>query len=90
MLAETQMIDVRDLPSHLTGSNVPPESELPGMSSALDDQERRLVVRALVESQGNQSEAARRLGIGRDALRYKMKKHQVLSWISHAKHVGDY
>jgi DNA-binding NtrC family response regulator len=79
MLADTQMIDVRDLPSHLTESNVHPESELPGMSSALEDQERQLVVRALVESQGNQSEAARRLGIGRDALRYKMKKHQVLS-----------
>ena len=79
MLADTQMIDVRDLPSHLTGWNVHPASELPGMSSALEDQERQLVVRALVESQGNQSEAARRLGIGRDALRYKMKKHQVPS-----------
>jgi DNA-binding NtrC family response regulator len=41
----------------------------------LATQERELVVRALAETHGNQSQAARRLGIGRDALRYKMKKH---------------
>jgi DNA-binding NtrC family response regulator len=38
-------------------------------------QEREIVIRALVETDGNQSDAAKRLGIGRDALRYKMKKH---------------
>jgi DNA-binding NtrC family response regulator len=40
-------------------------------------QERNLVIRALTETNGNQSLAARRLGIGRDALRYKMKKHDL-------------
>jgi DNA-binding NtrC family response regulator len=44
-------------------------------SSALAAHERDLVVRALAETHGNQSRAARRLGIGRNALRYKMKKH---------------
>jgi len=43
--------------------------------SGLATQERELVIRALVEAAGNQSHAAKRLGIGRDALRYKMKKH---------------
>ncbi|WP_433964876.1 sigma-54-dependent transcriptional regulator [Tunturiibacter gelidiferens] len=43
--------------------------------SELAAQERELVIRALAVSHGNQSRAARRLGIGRDALRYKMKKH---------------
>jgi DNA-binding NtrC family response regulator len=43
--------------------------------SGLAAQERELVIRALTETHGNQTHAARRLGIGRDALRYKMKKH---------------
>jgi DNA-binding protein Fis len=33
------------------------------------------VVQALAEASGNQSEAARKLRIGRDALRYKIKKY---------------
>jgi len=41
----------------------------------LAEQERRLVQQALTESKGNQSQAARKLGIGRDAMRYKMKMY---------------
>lgn len=52
-------------------------------SFALATQERELVIRALAETHGNQSQAARHLGIGRDALRYKMKKHG-LDHLSHA------
>jgi DNA-binding protein Fis len=33
---------------------------------------------ALAKAAGNQSEAARHLRIGRDALRYKMKKYGLL------------
>ena len=54
-----------------------------GGSFALASQERELVMRALAETHGNQSLAARHLGIGRDALRYKMKKHG-LDQLSHA------
>ena len=54
-----------------------------GGSFALASQERELVIRALAETHGNQSLAARHLGIGRDALRYKMKKHG-LDQLSHA------
>jgi two-component system, NtrC family, response regulator HydG len=39
--------------------------------------ERELIMRALAEAGGNQSQAARRLGIGRDAFRYKLKKHSL-------------
>jgi len=42
------------------------------------ENERRLLALAVQESGGNQSEAARRLGIGRDALRYKLKRHGLL------------
>jgi len=43
----------------------------------LEEQERLLIVRALEASGGNQSQAARILRIGRDALRYKLKKHNL-------------
>jgi DNA-binding protein Fis len=33
---------------------------------------------ALAKAAGNQSQAARELRIGRDALRYKMRKHGLL------------
>jgi len=47
-----------------------------GMSaSMLEHTEKRLVSDALAKASGNQSEAARLLRIGRDALRYKMKKY---------------
>lgn len=41
----------------------------------LEAAEHRLISHALEQSKGNVSEAARRLGIGRTALRYRMKKH---------------
>jgi DNA-binding NtrC family response regulator len=45
---------------------------------SLEENERLLVVQALERAGGNQSQAARFLRIGRDALRYKMKKFQLL------------
>jgi DNA-binding protein Fis len=38
-----------------------------------------LIIRALETANGNQSQAARVLRIGRDALRYKLKKHNLES-----------
>ncbi len=43
----------------------------------LEEQERLLIIRALEAAGGNQSQAARILRIGRDALRYKLKKHNL-------------
>ena len=37
--------------------------------------ERALIARALADCDGNQSRAARRLGLGRDRLRYRLKTH---------------
>lgn len=90
MMTTGNVIDVKDLPARLLHEGDPREvqqagtlidqpaksTDVPDMgSSMLAAQERDLVIRALAETQGNQSEAARHLGIGRDALRYKMKKH---------------
>jgi len=52
------------------------EATDPGVGT-LEEQERLLIVRALEASGGNQSQAARILRIGRDALRYKLKKHNL-------------
>jgi DNA-binding NtrC family response regulator len=76
-----ETIDVADLPSYLRESRMEPLNESlapPTMSAApgaLEEQERRLVQEALEKSASNQSQAARMLRIGRDALRYKMKKY---------------
>ena len=43
----------------------------------LEEVEKTLLVRALEQSGGNQTQAARKLGITRDTLRYRMKKHNL-------------
>ncbi|MGB6868569.1 MAG: sigma-54 dependent transcriptional regulator [Acidobacteriaceae bacterium] len=94
MMAEGDEIDVADLPSALldppgaapsnaTVSAAHPEGSTHASSPAQEDaslaeHERQLVASALEKAQGNQSQAARSLGIGRDALRYKMKKYGLL------------
>lgn len=80
MIVMGDTIDVTDLPGYLWNPQEPgrgagePVRTFP---DSLEAQERRLVVDALQRASGNQSEAARMLRIGRDALRYKMKKHNL-------------
>ena len=59
-------------------SGPPGQPSTLGEDASLAEHERQLVVSALEKAQGNQSHAARALGIGRDALRYKMKKYGLL------------
>ncbi|MEP6717182.1 MAG: sigma-54 dependent transcriptional regulator [Terriglobia bacterium] len=82
MMAVAETIDVQDLPAYLLapgrGATGPfePASALEGADEGtFRDHEKRLIREALERANGNQSEAARGLRIGRDALRYKMKKH---------------
>jgi transcriptional regulator of acetoin/glycerol metabolism len=80
MMTMGDMIDVQDLPPYLHS-----HSEHSARASALpipdigtfQEQERSLLIRALEAAAGNQSKAARLLRIGRDALRYKLKKHNL-------------
>jgi DNA-binding NtrC family response regulator len=76
MMATGELAGVQDLPAYLLRPNdtATPHPTPHGTTLSLEDQERTLVADALSRSKGNQSEAARQLGIGRDALRYKMKK----------------
>ena len=91
MMVLSDMIDVADLPESVrnvgqfqTGHAAPAaagataatgEGESP--ASMLENTERHLIADALAKAFGNQSEAARLLRIGRDALRYKMKKYDL-------------
>ncbi|HEY6972569.1 MAG TPA: sigma-54 dependent transcriptional regulator [Candidatus Angelobacter sp.] len=87
MMAMGDAIDVTDLPEHLRqGVAIAPESAKSAGAAAtqeaavkaalsLEEHEKQLLTNALEKAGGNQSEAARQLRIGRDALRYKMKKY---------------
>jgi DNA-binding NtrC family response regulator len=74
VLAEHGRITVDHLPPAIRG-----EGDRVAQGSVLDtrlaDMERRSIVDALAEAGGNQSKAARRLGISRSALIHRMKKH---------------
>lgn len=50
---------------------------LPDGGVVLDDLERSLIGQALVRSGGNRSKAARLLGLSRDTLLYRIKKHEL-------------
>jgi DNA-binding NtrC family response regulator len=85
MMTLDDVIDLQDLPPYLRGDGPNPlldsplvESMSPEAASLLQDNEKRLVSDALAKAGWNQSEAARLLRIGRDALRYKMKKYGLI------------
>ena len=84
MMTNRDTLDIEDFPAYLPQATgyVPasgPEStpDQADYLGALDEQERLLVLHALQTAGGNQSRAARILHIGRDAMRYKMKKHNL-------------
>ncbi len=61
------------------GGESVPSSRTPGSSPLpLRNLERDAIEQALRETGGNQVKAATRLGLGRDALRYRMKKYGLL------------
>lgn len=86
MMTMTDMIDVTDLPplesQSVQHTGATPPANLPAATQtsnqSFEEHEKRLVMDALNQAEGNQSKAARQLRIGRDALRYKMKKFSLL------------
>ena len=85
MMSLGDTIDVQDLPPYMflgaqTGGDPAgpvPVPEPQSGAETLDEQERAIILRAMQAADGNQSKAARTLRIGRDALRYKLKKHNL-------------
>ena len=53
------------------------EVEFPQQGLDLQKIERQLIEKALALAGGNVAEAARKLGIGREALRYRIQKHRI-------------
>jgi len=85
MMTMTDMIDVMDIPTlepQMRPTDAASRPNLPGAidppNQSFEEHEKRLVTDALNQAEGNQSKAARQLRIGRDALRYKMKKYGLL------------
>ncbi len=90
MMTVGETIDVQDLPEYLRSAErgiTPALHIVTQAEMTFDAQEKRLIANALAQTNGNQSEAARTLRIGRDALRYKIKKHG-LDVAPHEKSAG--
>ena len=77
ILASSAELTVNELPDRLAVlAPLAPRAPSP-MRDRLDDVERRALADALREAGGNRTHAARRLGISRRALLYKLKKYNL-------------
>ena len=70
LMADGAVIEARHL---LPKTRVAPSED--AATTRLDEAEQQLIRRVLEECGGNVSEAARRLGVSRELLRYRMRKH---------------
>ncbi|MBW0001572.1 MAG: sigma-54-dependent Fis family transcriptional regulator [Verrucomicrobia bacterium] len=75
-LATGPQITLRDLPATVRGDtpDLSPRSEAKSDQMNLHDNEIRLIMRALEESHGNRTEAAKRLGISRRTLHRRLRE----------------
>jgi two-component system, NtrC family, response regulator AtoC len=58
-------------------------------AATLSDVERTLIGRALAQTQGNVTQAAKLLGISRDTLRYRIEKHGLVEDVDPALSQGS-
>jgi DNA-binding NtrC family response regulator len=65
--------ELRKLPPQKKQEKLVPQVAEQGI--VLEDVEKKLITEAMERANGNQSKAARLLGISRDTLRYRLKKH---------------
>ncbi len=81
LLEDGETIEMGSLPSEMTrarggGMHTPTQDfVLPAEGVHLDELEKTLLRQALDRTRGNKTQAARLLGITRDALRYRVEKH---------------
>jgi two-component system, NtrC family, response regulator AtoC len=78
VLAEDGLVAAQHLPDTLGGGRRGPATAA-GMRGQVAETERRAIEEALRAEDGNQTRAARRLGISRRALLYKLEKHGLKS-----------
>jgi DNA-binding NtrC family response regulator len=77
ILAAGKTIEIEDLPPEMRGLPQTAAWQLPDAGLRLDELESNLIRQALVKSDGNRSKAARLLGLSRDTLLYRLKKHLI-------------
>ncbi len=77
VLAAGSELTVNELPERLAVLAPAAPRKLSPIRDRLDDVERRALVDALRATDGNRTHAAKRLGISRRALLYKLKKYQL-------------
>jgi len=75
LLAGGETITPEHLPKEIVGAG--PQTTADHAEGSLWDYEKALIVRALDQTDWNQSAAARSLGISRDNLRYRVKKYGI-------------
>ena len=80
LLSDQPMIgpDLIVLPGRAGGEMQADSGEDSVANLTLEEVEQRLITRALTASRGNVSEAARQLGLSREALRYRLQKHSIV------------
>jgi two-component system, NtrC family, response regulator AtoC len=67
--------ELRKLPPQKKQEKLVPQVAEQGI--VLEDVEKKLITEAMERANGNQSKAARLLGVSRDTLRYRLKKHDM-------------
>jgi DNA-binding NtrC family response regulator len=84
VMEDSPLIELGSLPHEIGGLCLSPSCDGPDEDLSLARSEQRLMVRALEKARGNQTMAARMLGITRDGLRYKVRKHGLPIGRAHA------
>ena len=82
LLAEDRIIDLEHLPLEIVGQSDSSTQTKGQTVSTLQETEKALIIKALRENNGNQTKAARSLGITRDVLRYRIKKYNLSKLIA--------
>jgi two-component system NtrC family response regulator len=80
VLARGELVTTDDLPAQVLGAGEEGSQAVPGTASSLPAQvaglEKAAIEEALTAEEGNQTRAAKRLGISERALRYKLAKYR--------------
>jgi two-component system, NtrC family, response regulator AtoC len=74
LLAESEVLTRPLFGSLEKGTPLSDDMKLPAEGVKLEDLERSLVTQALERTKGNQTKAAKLLGINRDQMRYRIEK----------------
>jgi DNA-binding NtrC family response regulator len=84
LLENSTSIQIESLPSEIKNASAfeyqsinPYQFIIPDIGISLDELEKQIIKQALDKTNNNQSRASRLLGISRDTLRYKQKKHKL-------------